>query len=252
MYFNQIYIISTGYNCELFVEKYAQSVLNQNYPKDKFKIIVWNDCSTDQTGERVDNCFKLVQNAKVFHAKERFFAPKAQRVLMTNPEIDDESIIMVVDLDDELPDNEVLSRVNSYYNQNQNLLFTFGDFVVRDNGIITPSSQNRMPEDFKKLRVNKGLNLTCSHLKTWKSKLYKKIREDAFLNDDGQFMKSSTEPMYTYPMLEMAGKDRVLFTKDINYIYNLHDNNCIKQHNWMSVCSPIVGRKKPYHRIDDF
>ena len=42
-------IIIPCYNVENIIEKSIESVLSQEYPKDKFSIIVINDGSTDNT-----------------------------------------------------------------------------------------------------------------------------------------------------------------------------------------------------------
>jgi hypothetical protein len=63
-------------------------------------------------------------------------------------------------------------------------------------------------------------NFTTTHLKTWKHKLYKRIRIQDLKDSNGNFFRACQDAAIVYPIIEMAGLNKILFTKDINYIYN--------------------------------
>ena len=204
-----IHIISTGAQCERYIDRYAQSVLKQDY--QDYMIHIIDDMSTDKTGIVIDNYFKNTKH-NIIHASTKLYGNQAQRILMTNPIIKDDDIVCVVDLDDWLPDNNVLKRLESYYSGD--ILFTFGDYIVYGEN---KSSINAMP-DIEKLRSN--ARFTTSHLKSWKHKLYKGIRDEDFKDKNGCYYITAQDYIYCIPMLEMAGENRVFFSKDINYVYN--------------------------------
>jgi Glycosyltransferases, probably involved in cell wall biogenesis len=58
-------IIIPCYNVEHIIEKSIESVLSQEYPKDKFSIIAINDGSTDNTLKCL-NTFSFEKNLTLF------------------------------------------------------------------------------------------------------------------------------------------------------------------------------------------
>ena len=212
-----IHIISTGGECEKFVSKYALSILMQDYPKEKYMVHIFEDYCKDNTGALLDQYFSGIQNVFITHSKEKFWGGKALHTLMSSDKIKNDDIVCIVDLDDWLPDKDVLKRVESYYTKNPHILFTFGDYMVFDGEEKTYRSINKMPKTIKGIRKE---NFTTTHLKTWKHKIYKRIRIQDLKDKNGNFFRACQDAAIVYPMLEMAGINKILFTKDINYIYN--------------------------------
>lgn len=55
------------YNCEQYITRCIDSVLSQDYPKEKIEIIVVDDGSTDKSGALVDAYANRHDNIRVFH-----------------------------------------------------------------------------------------------------------------------------------------------------------------------------------------
>jgi len=122
-----------------------------------------------------------------------------------------QDICVAVDGDDWLPDNEVFRRVEEVY-RNPITWLTYGSYVLHSgesglcNGYCDPSQT----------RTSK---YTLSHLKTWKSFLFERIRESDFYGPDGQPLRVAGDVMMMMAMVEMAGCHAV-HMPSINYVYN--------------------------------
>lgn len=64
----KISVCIPAYNQGLYVEKTIRSVVNQTLPPDE--IIVFNDCSTDNTKEILEQLSKEIDILKIFHQKD--------------------------------------------------------------------------------------------------------------------------------------------------------------------------------------
>lgn len=56
-----ISLIITAYNYDRYIERALRSALEQNYPKNKYEIIVVNDASTDHTAQILENYLDQVR-----------------------------------------------------------------------------------------------------------------------------------------------------------------------------------------------
>ena len=68
-------VVLPARNEEPVIEYAINSILDQDYPKDKMEIILIEDCSIDKTGEIIDKYRS--ENVKVFHRKESKGKPDA-------------------------------------------------------------------------------------------------------------------------------------------------------------------------------
>jgi hypothetical protein len=79
---------------------------------------------------------------------------------------------------------------------------------------------------------NPGFSLECnpntvrkdvfrfSHLRTWKTFLWKSIPQDYLRDNDGSYFKSAADVAYTFSLLELAGKENYRFLPNLYYVYN--------------------------------
>jgi len=70
--------------------------------------------------------------------------------------------------------------------------------------------------------------MTCSHIRTWRAFLWRKIKEEDLKDENGNYWQWSGDLCFMFPMLEMAGDEHYRFMTDINYIYN--GDNPINEH----------------------
>ena len=79
-----------------------------------------------------------------------------------------------------------------------------------------------------------------------------KIKKQDLLDVDGEFYKCTFDRAMMYPMVEMAGKDRIVLIKKALYVYNrfnplsvdrVHRNNQLR-------IEALLNNKPQYKRID--
>ena len=163
--------------------------------------------------------------------------------------IPDDEICVEVDGDDWLPNSNVLLKINEIYNDSDVWMTSgsFKDYDGRgcDEGFTTP------PESFDNIRK---LRFTLSHLRTWKSWLWKKIKTEDLKDENGNYWNVAGDLAFMFPMLEMAGEEHYRFLPNINYIYN--ESNPINDHkvNMNGVTSTVskIRNKQEYKKITNY
>jgi glycosyltransferase involved in cell wall biosynthesis len=215
--------------------------MSQQY-KD-FKCYVFDDLSSDNTSQKVQDIIKddprffLIQNTK------KLYQPGNYDLVIRHMNLPDDEICVEVDGDDWLSNSKVFSFINNLYT-NEDVWMTSGSFSYHDGrqGFANP------PTTIENLRRQA---FTLSHLRTWKSWLWKKIKEDDLKDSTGEYWSVAGDLAFMYPMLEMAGLEHFKFVKDILYIYN--ESNPINDHkvNMSKVIDSVnkLRAKQPYERI---
>jgi len=234
-------ILTTTYNCENFVERSLLTIMTQRF-KD-FKCYITDDMSTDNTVDIIkktisgDDRFILIEN------KEKMYQPGNYDQVIRGLNIPDDEICVEVDGDDWLPNSNVLSFINDVY-KDENVWMTSGSFKYHDNrpGFANP------PSNFVNIR---NQAFTLSHMRTWKSWLWKKIKEVDLKDDIGNYWSVAGDLSFMFPMLEMSGEKHFKFIPDVLYIYN--ESNPLNDHkvNMGKVSSTvnIIRNKTPYDGI---
>lgn len=234
-------ILTTTYNCENYIEKCLFSIMSQTFTD--FKCYITDDLSTDNTVNIVkktiqgDSRFILIEN------KSKMYQTGNYDQVIRFREIPDEEICVEVDGDDWLPNSNVFTLVNEVY-QDPNIWITSGSFKYHDGrpGFANP------PTNFTNIR---NQTFTLSHLRTWKSWLWKKIKVEDLKDENGNYWDIAGDLSFMFPMVEMSGEKHFKFLPTISYIYN--ESNPLNEHkvNLVKVSSTanIIRNKPPYGLI---
>ena len=234
-------ILTTTYNCENFVERSLLTIMTQRF-KD-FKCYITDDMSTDNTVDIIkktilgDERFILIEN------KQKMYQPGNYDQVIRGFNIADDEICVEIEGDDWLPNSNVLSFIDEVY-KDENVWMTSGSFKYHDGrpGFANP------PKRFVDIRKQ---TFTLSHMRTWKSWLWKKIKEEDLKDNSGNYWSVAGDLSFMFPMLEMSGENHFKFIPDVLYIYN--ESNPLNDHkvNMGKVSSTvnIIRNKVPYNGI---
>ena len=234
-------ILTTTYNCENFVERSLMTIMTQRF-KD-FKCYITDDMSTDKTVDIIkktisgDNRFILIEN------KQKMYQPGNYDQVIRGLDIPDYEICVEVDGDDWLPNSNVLSFIDDVY-KDKNVWMTSGSFKYHDGrpGFANP------PKNFTNIRKQ---TFTLSHIRTWKSWLWKKIKEEDLKDVSGNYWSVAGDLSFMFPMLEMSGENHFKYISETLYIYN--ESNPLNDHkvNMPKVSSTvnIIRNKSEYDLI---
>ena len=209
---NHFTIIIPSYNCEQWVEWNLRSALQQDY--EDYEIVYVDDCSTDNTLSAATKI--LSESNKNYRIVSNDKNMKALYNLYTQIHASRKgSIIVTLDGDDALAGTEVLTKLNQAY-QDSECWLTVGSYMQNDNYIVVSPI---VSEGFWEGNIRKS-PWSFSHLRTFRRELFCKIDKKDLLDLDGRFFSCTFDRAMMYPMVEMAGKDRVKLINDILYIYN--------------------------------
>ena len=267
-------IIVPSYNNENWCVNNVDSILRQNY--DKYRIIYINDFSSDETETRVKERLKkfnkdyqivsfdvdynkdisdlLKSYRKLINEKKCFFT------LVNNKQrcgslanlyraiysCNDSEIIVLVDGDDWLSREDVLKELNTTYSS-ADVWLTHGRFMEYRNKSSNWSL--KIPEEIIKQNEFRKYRLP-SHLKTFYSWLFKKIRLEDLLYQE-KFFPVTGDMAMMFPMFEMAG-ERHSYIDNVNYIYNdINSINDFKVNKDLQIkLDDYVRSLPPYQRLD--
>ena len=185
-----------------------------------FTCYITDDVSTDNTVNIVRETIKNDPRFILIENKTKFFQPGNYDQVITSRNIDGEEICVEVDGDDWLPDSNVFTRINEVY-KDKEVWMTSGSFRYHDGrpGFANP------PTNFSNVRKQ---TFTLSHLRTWKSWLWKKIKHEDLRDENNNYWNVAGDLSFMFPMFEMSGEKHYRFLSDINYIYN--ESNPINDH----------------------
>lgn len=240
------FIISIpAYNVEKYIEKCLTSVKNQT--DTNFKCVITNDCSEDSTLEKIqkviseDSRFFLINNDKRKDVMEN----TVTGIAIASP--DDEDVIVNVDGDDWLIDENVLAKVRKVYEQKK-VILTYGNYR------IYPSGQKGHCSQYSQYVIDNNLYRKdawrASHLRTFKYKLWKNIREKDLKHPEGHWMFPCADQAYMLPMLEMSGGNFHFFEEPL-YTYNRETSlNANKDRAEVQRQNELIVRsREPYNKL---
>ena len=214
-----ILIMTTLYNAERFIGKCIESMKIQTAA---FHCVITDDMSTDSSAQIVedmisgDSRFTLIRNTSKMYQPGNYY--QISKMGFRNSDI-----VVTLDGDDWFPDPNVLERIESYYS-NPRIMMCFGQFAWLTNGQYYMGF-TRKPDNLLDIR---NCRWTTSHLRTFKLGLFREIQESDLRAPNGNYWECTGDQAIIFPMIEMCSPDRIMFTDDLNMVYN--DDNPINDH----------------------
>ena len=240
-------VIVPLYNVEQWVSNCIKSIKVQDHKN--FQCIVVDDNSTDKSAEIIreliadDDRFVFIEN------KERKLALRNtyEAINLSNP--DDEDVIVIVDGDDWFATKYSLSRVETYYKE-RNALETHGSYIEYPS-LQKGTFSRDIPKEVVNQNAFRRAPWMSSHLRTWKASLWKKIKKESLLDDDGNFFPMTGDMAVMFPLLEMAG-DRIVHIPEVLYCYNRSNplNDDRVNHALQMRIEGKIRNAQPYERLN--
>ncbi len=213
-------IVIPSYNNEALYERNLDSVISQ-VSSNPFEVIYVNDCSTDRTGKHVDayiEKYNLGSYIEVIHnAKNKGALPNIYHTI--HDYIDDHKIVVLLDGDDKFNSDKVLLRLEQEY-KNPDIWLTYGS-AIRSNDGKRGLAQHIPEEALLSKTVRRIKPFPLHALRSFKAGLFKKIRIEDLLDQNGEFYEVASDPAYMYPMAEMCAPKESGGIVHLSYIHDL-------------------------------
>lgn len=244
---NKIKVITPFYNPGEFLETCVNTLMSQKY--DNFNVIFVDDCSTDGSYDLLpkdDERAIIVKNETRKTALENI-----HDAIMNHCEPDD--IVVLVDGDDWLPNKNVLSYINDFYNQNDCwIMYGQASWTDGRRGFASAYPEN----EFQNLRKSP---FRVSHIRSFRAGLYQSIKDhdlnfDCMKDKNGEFYKMTYDVAIMFPIMEMAGYEKVKFNDTILYVYNrnnpISDDKVNQQLQWDIHAE--ISNKPSFNKIENY
>jgi glycosyltransferase involved in cell wall biosynthesis len=167
-----------------------------------------------------------------------------------NPASND--VVVVIDGDDRLIRPDAFNLVVTEYMKG--MLVTHGTYVLPQDDTKYAEAFHKDATNYKTQPIRK-IDWKTSHLRTFKYGIFDKISDDDLRDPEGKYFKAAADQAVMFPVIEMAGPDKVGFITEAIYLYN-HNmksslKNKAKSRNEQKVNSEFLRAKKPYDKLTD-
>lgn len=237
-------VVIPSYKNAQWYERNLNSALSQNY--SNYRIIYTDDLSPDNTGELVDgflNKHNQKKRVQLIRNNERKGALRNLYEMIHS--CDDDEIILTLDGDDWFPHSKVLTRVNQAYSDDKTWM-TYGQYKDYPHGGKGCSRQ--IPPNIINGVQYRQFGWCSSHLRTFYAWLFKKIKKEDLINENGEFYAMAWDLFIMFPMLEMSGH-HATYIPDVLYSYNTTNPiNDHKVNHRLQVNLERLARSKPKYK----
>jgi glycosyltransferase involved in cell wall biosynthesis len=231
-YEHPLVVLITAYNNAAWVRQTLDSVCTQQY--HNFRIIYIDDASTDGSAQQAQEYLASVPVAiPVTFIRNKTRMRKLYNVYHAiHSGTADHEIIFMLDGDDWLAHDHVLSHINQLY-QNPDVWITYGQDQpssmpeARKWWISLNGNCTKTPDHIIETNAFREYHFVYMHPRTFYAWLFKAIKKDDLLalaidGFIGDFYPVCNDFAILYPMLEMAGR-HILFNPEVLYLYNVEN-----------------------------
>ncbi len=217
---NRFVILIGSYNNEKWVKQNIESVQSQTYTN--WKLIYYNACSTDKTGQIAKEIAETDSRISVWSDDTRHLKGYFLSKVNTYTPIHDTDIVCVLDGDDFLSSPDVLDYLNQVYTQTS-CWMTYGGMIVWEGGDKTTQAypQNSLPpQQVFDQKLYRNDLWRYSHLRTCRGFLWNRLNPEDFKSKtNGEYM-TLEDLVMMYDCLEMCPGKKIFRVEEPVYIYN--------------------------------
>ena len=195
------------WNAEKYIKNCIRTLKSQQ--DTDFEVYIIDDMSTDTTVDVIKSLIQGDERFSLIINEEKKFKLKNLDEIITT--FDDEDIVIELDGDDFLLNSNVVGDIRRVYSDKK-VWLTNGSFMYTngDPGFSQKCNPNTVRKDAFRF----------SHLRTWKSFLWKAIPKNYLRDDNGEYFKSAADVAYTFSLLELASEENYRFLPELYYVYN--------------------------------
>jgi glycosyltransferase involved in cell wall biosynthesis len=242
----KIAVVIPSYNNRQWYKQNLCSLCTQDY--DNFRAIYIDDCSSDRTGELVEEFIAENNLGKRIHLiRNRVRVGALQNLYNAIHSCHDHEIIVILDGDDWFAHNLVLKKINEVY-ADPNCWMTYGQYISWPDNMHGYSKQ--IPFHITEANNFREYEWCASHLRSFYVWLFKMIKKDDLMSPNGTFYLMAWDQAMMFPMLEMSGH-RAKFISDVLYIYNaanpINDSKVNRQ--LQQNLEVLIRTQKKYDRL---
>jgi glycosyltransferase involved in cell wall biosynthesis len=224
---NSFLVIVPVYNSK-YIGRCIESILSQEYHNKNYKIIIVDDCSTDDTWDIIKK-YGVPANRNRVHRGSAI-----ENIIKGIKTGSDNDIIICIDGDDYLPKNDVFGYLNAVYTDN--VWLTYGQYTSLSGKFENICQRldhintcdiigNRVVLELDSRTYRQSKVWCTSHLRTFRKWLFDRIKKKDLRDAGGNYFRTGWDLAMMYPMIEMAGDKHIIFIDKIMYVYDDMNNN---------------------------
>ena len=237
-------VMTCVYNGQPWIGRCMSSVRNQTY-KNYVHIVV-DDASTDKTYTEME--IHEHERVRLYRNDENVKWVRNALMFLNNSVLGEEDVVVILDGDDWLAHNEVLSWLHQIYTLSKAWmtysLFEYPDGKRDSSWIGQYSTEVLMDRTFR------DDVWRFTHLRTFKAFLWNALDKDDLRGPDGNYTPYTYDQALLFPMLEMCPYGTIKFIDNVLYVYNNENPLCVE--NYDKVKQQALGRwfrSKPRYEI---
>jgi len=233
----KISVIVPTYNSERTIGKTIKAVLNQNYPKKKYELIIVDDGSSDKTVDVV----KKIKSVRFFKQKHKGAAAARNFGVKKSKG----NIILFTDADCVPGKNWIKNMVKPF--ADKNVIAVSGTYKTMNNdSLIARFVGLEIDERHRKLQKRQSIDFVGTFSGAYRKEIFRKIRgfDESFTTADGEDMEISFRA-------EKFGK---MVFADKAFVYHRHPDSLskfLKQKFSRGIWRFFVYRKQKHKVVGD-
>ena len=241
-------------NAGPWIQKCLDSVATQQY-EGEWTCAVIDDASTDDTWEKIESYIEHLspeisrkflkrRNDSRLGIMKNFIEGYKMQSCESFPE----AVLINLDGDDWLYSPAVF-HILDYVYKSTGCLVTWGSYIEWPFGEVGKFSSQIDPSLHLSGEYRKA-QWSTSHLRTYKSHLWSKIRDEDFKDNNGNYFMASCDLAIMFPLVEMA-RERSCFIPNILLCYNRMNPAAehLSSRNEQLSNENLIRSKKPYNKI---
>ncbi len=251
---SSIYVLMRSWNASQFFDRSIESIHRQTY---KDYTILFIDDASDYTKAQIQHIRDVLHGHVTVFNKERKYSTRNAFEMIHTYVKDDDAVIINVDGDDWLEGDDVFGTILKEYEKTSCLL-TYGNcyyFAPTSSlhGVVASVYRDincRYTVNIERHNEYRDTYFLPFHMRTWKSGLFKKIRQQSFLRPDGSWIRFCEDQAMFLPMLEMANGRYSVMSRPLYWYNALTPWSDEKLYKSVRLYDEVwIHRQKPYAPI---